>query len=92
MVANIHWFRMPSLPKPEYELGKALADKYGLKTDNDSPNWTELFAVALRLMHEVSLYGSDSNGQGEQWITNVINEWKKTPTGLRRYNMPSQPE
>lgn len=92
MVANIHWFRMPALPKPEYNLGRLLAHKYDLVNNTGQPNWTELFTVALRLMHEVSRYGSDTDGQGERWIENVINEFKKTPTSKRFYDIPGNDE
>ena len=83
----MRWFRMPCLAKPEYDLGKALAEKYGLLQLDGKPNWTELVAVALKLMYEVTMYHSDSDKRGEQWIVNVINEYKKVPTTQRVYTM-----
>lgn len=79
------WFKMPSLSGPEYHLGKALAEKYELMQLSGIPNWTELVATAFRVMYEVSLYHSEDDRRGEQWIHNIINEYKKTPSNQRRY-------
>lgn len=60
-------FRMAPLPKEEYLLMKRFITQYSL----DGP--CELFTVALRLMDEVGRY---NNGQGQQWIQQVISTYR----------------
>lgn len=71
--------RMRQLPKPEYRLMKALVKQYHLKDDS------ELFAAALILMYEVSLY---NDGIGVQWIHQVIGSMRDLPEKSRVYNIP----
>jgi len=71
--------RMRQLPRPEYRLMKALISRYEL-TDV-----SEMFAVSLRLFHEVMRY---DNGAGEQWIRNVINEHRTDENETRVYEFP----
>lgn len=68
--------RLRQLPKPEYTLMKSLVSRYNL-TDT-----TELFAIALSLLNEVEQY---NNGQGHQWIINVIDAYRSTKEVDRTY-------
>ena len=75
---NSFSLRMRQIPKPEYKLMKAMVKKYQLKDES------ELFSIALSLMYEVSLY---KNGEGEVWITHVIDNVKTLPEKDRVYTL-----
>ena len=70
--------RLRQLPKPEYKLMKALVKSLSLKDES------ELFAIALRLLYEVSLY---DNGRGERWIIQVINTFRSSLDKEREYDV-----
>ena len=70
------WLKMKALPYNEYYLARALMQKYDMHGSDQytvKGDWSELFTIALRVMYEVLQY---NNGQGEQWIINVINEYR----------------
>lgn len=69
-MANIGWFKMPYLDKPEWQLLQQLMQVYALKDAR------EVIAIAIRLMYEVSSWGSES--QGKVWITRIIDEYRST--------------
>lgn len=71
--------RMRQLPKPEYRLMKGLLERYQLRDSS------ELFAVALILMHEVGQYKS---GEGEKWINQVIDSFHLIPEKDREHTTP----
>ena len=71
-------FRMKQLPKAEYYLMKALITKHSL----DDP--TEAFVIALRLWYEV-MYSNE--GQGKQWVMNVIDTWRSNKGEVREYEV-----
>lgn len=77
-VSNGYSFRMRQIPKPEFKLLKAMVQKYHLKDD------CELITIALSLMYEVSTY---KNGQGEQWIANVMSSIQSLPDSRRLYTI-----
>ena len=72
-------YKMKQLPKAEYQLSRALIEQYGL----DDPR--ELHTVLLRLAWEVLHFGSA--GEGEQWLINVIQQWRDNPGEQRTYEL-----
>ena len=76
---NSFSLRMRQIPKPEYKLMKAMVKKYQLKDES------ELFSIALSQMYEVSLY---KNGEGEVWITHVIDSFHTLHEKDRVYTLP----
>jgi hypothetical protein len=79
-VRNGGWFKMPSLPKVEYELGRALAEEYGVFTVNGTTNWTELFTILLRLAYEV-------HSSNPMHLVNVIDAYRTNPGEERHYEL-----
>ena len=73
--------RMKPLPKPEYRLMRALIKQYDLKDES------ELFGVALRLLHEVSHY---KHGEGLTWIYQVIDSYRSLPDTTRHTDYTPQ--
>ncbi len=69
------WFKMPYLDKPEWVLLTQLQAIYELKDAR------ETIAVAIRLMDELSTWGTDN--QGDDWIIRIIDEYRSTPRRSR---------
>ena len=70
------WLYLKPLPKAEYTLLKAIVKRYSLKDDS------EAVLIALRLLYEVRQF---KDGQGNQWIVNIINEYRTDPNAERSY-------
>ncbi len=75
---SLFMLRMRNLPKPEYKAMKAMKRRWHLRDDS------ELFAVLIRLASEVMRY---HDGQGEQWVINVIESMRSIPESDRMYDI-----
>ena len=72
-------FRMKQLPKPEYRLMKAIIEEYQL----DDPS--ELFIIGMRVLLDMRRF---TMVDGEQWVQNVINQWRSESDSERSYEFP----